>query len=246
MTFKRYEEALRSFEEAEKHPNHNWRVTVGLIRTHQCLKNFREALEFVSQLKELKDHHWADEEFKEQYFGALLGEGDCYNECQEYEAAANCFRDILSLETGDKGWLADMPARALLRLFKTWIAGKVYTPLVDLLRSWRLAEDPDRGPAYWLQKTVFEATDEFHGCIIRAAKHADAFEDVCALYQEAIDYLSLKTLADANRYDPSTRIHRKYFQAALRLYGSLHEHDHNRGLQSWEDIVRKSDEIDDY
>lgn len=241
LEFERYEEALRGFEEAKKHPSSSWGVVLGLIRAHENLKNYREALRFISKFKDFSSHSLGtDEDFREPYLEVLLAEGNCYRECQEYEAASICFQDIIVQDKGDKGSLAGVHARALLGLFTTWVSGKRYEPMVNFLRSWKQAQDPDRGPAYWLQNTIY--SDEFHGYIVLAAKHADAVEDLCALYQEAIDYLAVKTHTDAEQYDPSTCAQLQYFQAALRFHGSPHQHDHDRSLRSWEDIIRKADD----
>lgn len=239
--FQRYKEALRGFEEAEKHPSSSWPVILGLIRAHQRLKNHQEALKFVAKFKGFEDHSRDEEDFRETFFAVLLTEGDIHHECQNYEAAAACFQNILGQDTGDTHFLADVHTVALIKMVEAWTAGKIYQPMVAYLRSWTQTENPDRGLAYWFQKIAYH--ERIHGQIIIAAKHANAVEDICALYQEAIDYLSLKTQADG--YDIYTRPHLQYFQAALRVYGSSHQREHARGIRTWEELIRKAEIFDD-
>lgn len=101
-----------------------------------------------------------------------------------------------------------------------------------------------RGPAYWLAKTNW--VDKIHGSNVLAAKHVEAVEEICSLYQEAIDYMTvIPSSADQQDIgvDSDAKGQLQYFQAALRFHGSHSQLDHDRGIQLWGDILRKGDDL---
>jgi tetratricopeptide (TPR) repeat protein len=230
-----------AFEKAEQHSEATWGVTYGLSRAHQQLKDFRAALKYIDKFKSLSNQFLdTDNDYKEARWTMLLAEGNCRRQCQDYTLAAQCFRDILDHDVGDQSWVH---SDALTGLFTTWNENKDYQLLIDHMRSWRDAEDKERGPTFWLQKTT--QTDRIHGCIIAAAKHTEALEDVCSLYQGAIDEITKLTTAVGWQRDESlidAKAQLQYFQAALRFHGSQSPYDHDRGIQSWEEMIRKCDD----
>jgi hypothetical protein len=120
---------------------------------------------------------------------------------------------------------------------------KDYRSILDLVRRWRNFNTKDRGPAHWLGKTIY--VDNIHGCIILAAKHLEAVEEICVLYQEAIDYMTsvLSTIEErTSEVYLEQRTQLQYYQAAAWLHGSRSPHNHQQGIQSWDQIIRKCDE----
>lgn len=215
-----------------------------MSRVHDSLKEYQTALQDIQKFKSLKDRFFqTDKTYKLAYWDVLLAEGNCYRQSHNYEPAAMCYKDILGQKVDEELWPGQVHTAALLGLFTTWNEMKNYRSIVDFMRSWKGATAIDRGPAHWLQKAVYE--DNFHGHVATAAKHTDTVDELCLLYQEAIDHQPAKP-ATAEQQDsgssPFTRGQLQYYQAVLRFHGSHSQHDHLRGIQSWEDIVQKSDE----
>ncbi|KAF2622483.1 hypothetical protein BU25DRAFT_377630 [Macroventuria anomochaeta] len=244
LTFQHYREAIRAFEEAEQHPRTSWGVALGLSRAHEQLKDFHAALQYIQKFKSFNGPSFEiDKEYRLAYWSVLLAEGDCYRQCQDYDPAVKCFRDILDQDVDAELWPGSVHEHALSGLFTTWTEMKSYRSITDFMRSWRNAENKERGLIYWFQKTA--RVDKIHGCIIVAAKHVEAVEEICSLYQDVIDHMaaSTSTIDDqGDGLDPYIRGQLQYFQAALRFHGSRSQHNHDRGIQLWEEIIRRSDD----
>lgn len=217
-------------------------MILGLSRAHESLKDFQTALQVIQKFKSLKDRFFqTDKEYESQYWDVLLAEGNCNRQQKDYESAATCYKDILDQEIVNEFWPGQVHTEALSGLFTTWNEMKNYRSIVDFMRSWKNAKAKGQGPAYWLLKVAYE--DKFHGHVTMAAKHAGAVEEICSLYQEAIDHRPAKpstTSEQDNTVSPYTKGQLQYYQAVLRFHGSHFQHDHHRGIQSWEEIVRNS------
>ncbi|KAJ4376598.1 hypothetical protein N0V86_006712 [Didymella sp. IMI 355093] len=244
LTFEHYKEAISEYKQVDEGSEKSWGVILGLSRAHASLKEYEVALQDIQRFKSLKDRFFqTDKDYQLSYWGVLLAEGDCNRQSRDYEAAAQCYRDILNQKIEGERWPGEVHTTALLGLFTTWTEMKNYRSIVDFMRSWKNTAATGRGPAFWLQKAAY--VDKFHGQVATAAKHADAVDELCSLYQEAIDYKPTKPSTaeeEENKASPYTKGQLQYYQAVLRFHGSYSHHDHLRGLQSWEEIVQKSDE----
>ena len=219
-------------------------MVFGLSRSHEKLKDFPAALRYIEKFTSYSGLFFeTDKEYRLAYWSTLLAEGNCYQQCQNHVSAAKCFRDILDQEVLDERWAGSVHTEALSGLFTTWTETKSYCSIVEFMRSWKDGKNKKRDVTYWFQRTT--AADKIHGYIIVAAKNAEAVEEICLLYQEAIDHMaSSSSTADeqGDGFDPNARPLLQYFQAALRFHGSQSQHNHDRGIQSWEEIVRRSDD----
>jgi hypothetical protein len=244
LTFEHYREAISEYKQVDEGSEKSWGVILGLSRAHASLKEYEVALQDIQRFKSLKDRFFQnDKEYQLAYWDVLLAESDCNRQSRDYEAAARCYRDILNQKVEGELWPGEVHTTALLGLFTTWTEMKNYRSVVDFMRSWKNTAATDRSPAYWLHKVAY--ADNLHGQVATAAKYADAVDELCSLYQEAIDYKPTKPSTaeeEENNASPHTKGQLQYYQAVLRFHGSHSEHDHLRGLQSWEEIVQKSDE----
>ncbi|KAF3041136.1 hypothetical protein E8E12_008366 [Didymella heteroderae] len=244
LVFEHHREAIREYESVGDQSERRWGVVLGMSRAHAQLKEYKAALQNIRKFKSLKDRFFeTDKEYKLAYWDVLLAEGNCNRQSHDYESAANCYKDILDQEVEEELWPGQVHTAALFGLFTTWNEMKNYRSIVDFMRGWKNATAKDRGPAYWLQKVAYD--DNLHGHVATAAKHADAVDELCSLYQEVIDSQPSKSSAadeQDNRVSSHTRGQLQYYQAVLRFHGSHSQHDHLLGIQSWEEIVQKSDE----
>lgn len=219
-------------------------MVLGLSRAYESLKEYKTALEEIGKFKSLKDQFFqTDKDYQHAYWDALLAEGNCNRQGNDYEAAARCYKDILNQKIEEELWPGEAHKAALLGLFATWNDMKDYHAIVEFMRSWKNATARDRGPAYWLQKMAYD--ESLHGHVATAAKHANAVDELCSLYQEAIDHQPEKpttTEDQDNRSSPYTKGQLQYYQAVLRFHGSQSQHDHLLAIKSWEEIVQKSDD----
>ena len=243
-TFGHYKEAVAAFEEAEPHFQSDWALILGLARAHEQLKNFRASLEYIQKFRSLR-HQFieTDKDYQIAYWEMFLAEGNCYRRCQDYNAAAKCFQAILEQDVGTDPELENVHVDALSDLFTTWTEAKSYRSIIDFMQGWKDTEAENRGPTHWLAKTL--QAYKLHGSIIIAAKHSEAVEEICPMYQEAIDYTMSNTSTgneQSNGFDADAQGHLRYFQAALKFHGSRSHQDHDQAIELWEDIIRRCDD----
>ncbi|KAI4916179.1 hypothetical protein J4E85_010267 [Alternaria conjuncta] len=244
LVFEHYKEAVIALEKAKQHPRSNWGLFFGLAKAHENEKNYRAALGYMQDFRSLGEGSLeTDDAYKEAYWDLLRTEGNCFRKCCDYDLAIRSFQELLSQdieETSDMNWLC---LYALSGIFKTWTDTKRFQSIIEYIRNWKDATANNRGPTYWLRRAAYE--DDVHACIIAAAKHVGAVEEVISLYQEAIDYKSPDpSTGEEPGVDSSAEAtgQLQHFQAVLRFHGSTSQDDQYRSIQHWEGIVLQSDQ----
>ena len=244
ITFEHYKEAIGALEKAEQHSSTNWDLFFKLAKAHENQKNHRLALGYIQKFKSLSEMFLeTDDSYKEAYWDMLKTEGDCYQQCSDHNLAVKSFQDLLSQDIDDASGMSWLHLHALSGLFKTWTDTKNFQSIIAFIRSWKDVTAQGRGSTYWLRSASREVA--LHECIIVAAKHVEAVEEVISLYQEAIDYTLLdQHTVDDREMDISTEATKqlRYFQAVLIFHGSKSRKYQLRSIQCWEDIVLQSDE----
>ncbi|KAG9197466.1 hypothetical protein G6514_001534 [Epicoccum nigrum] len=219
-----YEEAILAFKETEPHMQNNWSLAFSSATVYGQLNDFRTSLRYIQKFKALSDQYWkSDKGFREAHWKLLLAESNCYRQLQDYESAVKGFTGILSQDLDEE-------------------PNSDYIRVKALEHFWREVNPAGHGSIYWLWK--FAWNDKIHGYIVIASKHTGVVEEMCALYQAAIDCLISEPASD----DPHKAFlqYLKYFQGALRFHASCSQIDHDRGIRLWEDLVWNSGDMSGY
>lgn len=247
LACRHYKEAIFAFKEAESHFQNNWDLTFGLATAFEQLNDPRASLEYIHKFKAFSNQYEkSDKGYRDIHWKVLFAEGNCYKQLEDVDSAVKTYTSILSKEWGEDPNSNGIRKRAILRLFEIWSQAESFALIIDLVRGWRKADDKGRDYTYWLLKIV--RSEKIHGHIIAAAKHTGSVDEICDLYQVAIDYLTSELDASKKPYDmyPSfVGPYLQYFQAALRVYASTSEIDHDRGIQHLENVVRRADGASD-
>ncbi|KAI4666203.1 uncharacterized protein J4E88_010498 [Alternaria novae-zelandiae] len=245
VVFEHYKEAITALEKAEKHSQTNWGLYFSLAEAHENEKNHRTALGYVRNFKSLSEKFLeTDDAYKEAYWLLLKVEGNCYRECHEHGMAVQSFHDLLNQIISEASGMSWLHLHALSGLFTTWTDTKSPQSIIDLIRSWTTATAENRGATYWLRRASRE--NALHTCIIVAAKHVGAEEEIISMYQEAIDYKPPdQPIVDGqpgmdNSAEATKQL--QYFQAVLKFHGGNSHEYHHESIKCWEDIVMQSDE----
>jgi tetratricopeptide (TPR) repeat protein len=240
-----YEHAKVAFKEAESHFQNNWDLTRGLATAYGQLNDPRTSLEYIHKFKALSNQYEkSDKGYRDAHWKVLFAEGNCYTQLEDRDSAVKIYTSILSEEWGEDPNSNGIRKRAILRLFVIWSQAKSFALIIDFVRGWKRADDAGRDYTYWLSKIVSDY--RIHGHIIAASKHTGSTDEMCDLYQAAIDYLTLELDASKKPYDrhpSSVGSYLQYFQAALRFYASTSEIDHDLGLRHWENVVQSADGV---
>jgi len=237
-----HEIGLEEFKKAEAELEDNWSLLLLMAETYEQLKDFQSALNYINKLKALQSPLIdTDAGYKGAYWERiLLKEGILFKQLKNYSSAAGCFQSLLEQDGVTDQYVH---TTALNSLFESWIEEKAYGAIIYLMRKWRDSTDLERGLSYWLSKTVH--SDNIHGWIITAASRVGVVEEVWEMYKQAMENLSVTPTTDNE--DETQRIREtkellRCFQASFVFHGYQVEHQQERALQDWEDIIHKAED----
>lgn len=240
-----YKQAIVAFKEAKSYFQNNWDLIFGLATAFGQLNDPRASLEYIHKFKALSNQYEkSDKGYRDAHWKVLFAEGDCYKQLEDLVSAVNIYTSILSKEWGEDPNSNGIRTRAILRLFEIWSQAESFALIIDLVRGWRKADDKGRDYTYWLSKIA--SSEKIHGHIIVPSKHTGSVDEMCDLYQAAIDYLTSELNASKKPHDMYPLFvgpYLQYFQAALRVHASTSEIDHDRGIRHLENIVRSADGV---
>ncbi|KAH7402204.1 hypothetical protein DE146DRAFT_652708 [Phaeosphaeria sp. MPI-PUGE-AT-0046c] len=244
---KYHKEALALFQKAEPHLPTEWGLMTSTANAHRDLKNFQEALKYYKKFKDLAPQYLeTDKWYRALYWESVPeDEGGCYREAKEFDAAAECFRNMLKHDFEDESQEEYPRARALSGLFLTWIEADTPEMIIQHMESWSKDHSAEQGIAYWFEKMIL--SDNIHSYVLIAAKQTGTVDEVCSLYQEAIDAMATlppkrkEQQSDWKEHMKSVRIHLRHYQAVIRFHGSQSPQHHQQGVSAWEGIIKESD-----
>jgi tetratricopeptide (TPR) repeat protein len=238
-------EALRVFKEVEPQLADNWSFLLLTAEIHTQLEDYTAALDYFQKVKALHPALFnTNKAFKETYWDrVLLVEADCHRKIKDYDSAVKCYQNILSQEIGAEPYLGWIYANALTNLFEVWNEVANYAATLSFLRELEHSTKAGQSLSYWLD-TIIGTSDNLHGHVIKAAKQRGAVEEVYRLYSEVIEPKTPgQDLKEHSSQTPIANIKSlRFFQAALRFYGSHDHRDQLEALKPWEELVSNPDE----
>ncbi|KAK6442154.1 hypothetical protein LTR95_001623 [Oleoguttula sp. CCFEE 5521] len=225
----------------------DWALPSLMAEIHCVQKQFGTALEYCHKFTAFK--HEMEEctesmevgDQKDSAYGfaywnrVLLREGECHKNLKAYNAAIQCFQRVL----GHGQCFPSSREKAVKHLFETWLESKEYLSIIDLLRTWRDSRDeslPDWMIGSW-------NSDNVHTCILTAAQHTEAYDEVSTIYQQALDAFRVSSAQYSEDEVTTFALNQlQFFHATILFYASPSNDDHDKALGIWEDLITKQND----